>query len=109
VSTFSIFSDCLSLPYPNSDDDEYTNMTSAFCSFYSYIHHFPSPSPSCLISLYIIVIINAYRKAWSDIIIKRISENEGDNSEEIKKWQDRMAGFQTKYEDAVKAIEAALT
>ena len=57
----------------------------------------------------LIVIINAYRKAWSDIIIKRISENEGDNSEEIKKWQDRMAGFQTKYEDAVKAIEAALT
>ncbi len=31
-------------------------MTSASCSFYSYIPHFLSPSPSFIISLYIIVI-----------------------------------------------------
>ncbi len=37
------------------DDDEYTNHILCFCSFYSYIPHFPSPpSPSFLISLYIV-------------------------------------------------------
>ena len=39
------------------DDDEHTNMASTLRSFYSYIPHFPSPSPSFLISLYIIVIV----------------------------------------------------
>ena len=30
------------------DDDEYINLsfTSTSCSFYSHIHHFPSPAPS---------------------------------------------------------------
>jgi hypothetical protein len=38
-------------------DDEYTNLfLSASCSFYSYIPHFPSPSASFIISLYIIII-----------------------------------------------------
>ena len=32
-------------------------MTSALRSFYSYILHFPSPSPSFIISLYIIIMI----------------------------------------------------
>ena len=42
----------------DDDDDEYTNLSffSASCSFDSYTPHFPSPSPSFLISLYIIVI-----------------------------------------------------
>ena len=41
----------LSLYHYNDDDDggggddEYTNTFSASCSFYSYIPHFPSPSP----------------------------------------------------------------
>jgi hypothetical protein len=39
------------------DDDEYTNITLASCSFYSYISHLPSPSPSFIISLYLIVIV----------------------------------------------------
>ena len=37
------------MPYGGGDDDEYSNMTSAFllfCSFYSYTPYLPSPSPS---------------------------------------------------------------
>ena len=40
----------------NYGDDEYTNTFSAYCSFYSYTLLSPSPSPSFLISLYIIII-----------------------------------------------------
>ena len=60
----------LLLSYYDSDDghdddgdDEYTNTFSASCSFYIYIlltFHLLSPSPSFLISLYIIIIIFFY-------------------------------------------------
>ena len=30
-------------------DDEYTNPTFTFFSFYTCTHHFPSPSPSCIV------------------------------------------------------------
>lgn len=48
------------------------------------------------------------RKAWSELIVKRLSEQEGDATEEVNRWTDRMTGFQTKYDEAVKAMEATL-
>ena len=58
----------LSLSYydsdDNNDDDEYTNTFSASCSLYPYAPHFPSPS--FLISLYIIVITGPAKDcSWS--------------------------------------------
>ncbi len=58
----------------DGDDDEYTNMTSAFCSFYSYTPHFPSPPPSFLpsfLSQYtLIVIITHLPELESDKLLR---------------------------------------